>query len=203
MQKPVRMSWQTRKNWLIDSAVFIGALLALLSGIYFLFLPIGGYQGGRNPQYGVTILFERATWDTLHMWGGILMIAAVVLHFTIHWEWVKMMTRRVGRTLRGESISFSRGARVNVVLDLAVALGFLGSAVSGLVFLFLPPGLRSTGFLFSRLTWDIIHTWSAVVMSVAAVVHFAIHWRWVVNVTRRFFQSLWQAAQRRLPAVQS
>jgi hypothetical protein len=29
-----------------------------------------------------------------------------------------------------------------------------------------------------------------VVLSVAAVIHFAIHWRWVKNVTVRFFLSL-------------
>jgi len=27
-----------------------------LSGIYFLVLPTGGYQGGRNPYYGIQVL---------------------------------------------------------------------------------------------------------------------------------------------------
>ena len=45
-------------------------------------------------------------------------------------------------------------------------------------------------FLLSRSTWDLIHTWSGVVATVAAVVHFAIHWRWVKNVSRKFFVSL-------------
>ena len=40
-------------------------------------------------------------------------------------------------------------------------------------------------FLFTRTTWDLIHTWAAIVLIAAAVVHFAIHWRWIVNVTRR------------------
>ena len=35
-----------------------------------------------------------------------------------------------------------------------------------------------------------IHTWSGVAMIVAAVIHLAIHWRWVTNVTTRFFLSL-------------
>jgi hypothetical protein len=35
-----------------------------------------------------------------------------------------------------------------------------------------------------------IHTWSGVVLITAAVVHFAIHWRWVKNVTAKFFLSL-------------
>jgi hypothetical protein len=58
----------------------------VLSGIYFLFVPFGGYRGGRNPVYGVTILFSRHAWDGLHTWSGVLMIAAAVFHLTIHWQ---------------------------------------------------------------------------------------------------------------------
>jgi hypothetical protein len=93
------ISKQTRNNWLIDAAVFVGGLVAAITGIYFLFLPSGGYQGGRNPMYGVTILFGRQTWDDLHTWFGALMIAAVVVHFAIHWNWVTKVTAKVFRSL--------------------------------------------------------------------------------------------------------
>ena len=95
MSKRITMSRQTRTNWLIDAAVFVGALLAALSGIYFLFLTSGGYQGGHNPTYGVKILLERHTWSDIHTWGGVLMIVAVVIHLALHWRWVKMMSKRV------------------------------------------------------------------------------------------------------------
>ena len=197
MSQPIRMSQQTRLNWLIDTAVFSGALVSILTGFYFLALPIGGYQGGRNPWYGVVILFQRSTWDDLHVWGGVLMILAVIIHFSIHWQWVKMMARRMVKAVRGESSKLSRGAKINLAVDGVVGLSFLATAVSGIYFLFLPTGYnggRTAGwepnFLFSRLTWDLLHTWGAVVMILAALLHFAIHWRWVVNVTRRFFLSL-------------
>jgi hypothetical protein len=45
-------------------------------------------------------------------------------------------------------------------------------------------------FLFSRTVWDLIHTWSGVVLIAAAAVHLSIHWRWVTKVTARFFLSL-------------
>lgn len=195
MGKVKSLSWQTRKNWMVDAAVFVGALLAVLTGIYFLYLPSGGYQGGRNALYSVNILFGRQTWSDIHTWGGVLMILAVLFHFIIHWDWVKMMGRRVMRTLRGRDSRFSRGAKVNLAIDLIIALGFLVAAVSGVYLLFLPPGYQGgrtagwdPGFLFSRVTWDLIHTWAGVIMTAAAVLHFAIHWRWAVNVTRRFFQ---------------
>ncbi len=189
---------QTRMNWLIDTAVFVGGILAGLSGIYFLYLPSGGYQGGRNPTYGITVFFERHTWSDLHTWGGVLMIAAIAIHFSIHWDWVKMMSRRILNAVVGKGTQLSKGARLNVAIDALIAVSFLVCALSGIYFLFAPPGGVQggtnlgwdPGFLFSRTTWDLIHTWSGVVLSAAAVVHFAIHWRWVKNVTVRFFLSL-------------
>jgi hypothetical protein len=198
LAKPIRMSMQTRANWLIDTAVFAGGLLAALTGIYFLFLPSGGYQGGRNPMYGVKILFERHTWSDLHMWTGVVMIAAIVVHFAIHWQWVKRMVRRVASAMFAGEGGLSRGAKFNVALDALVAISFLLCAISGIYFLLGPSGgfeggqnpAWDPGFLFSRTTWDLIHTWSGIVLITAAVVHLAIHWRWVKNVTVRFFLSL-------------
>ncbi len=195
--KPIRMSRQTRTNWLIDTAVFLGAVSAIFSGIYFLVLP-NGYEGGRNPWYGVVLLFSRQTWDSIHLWGGVLMILAVVIHFAIHWSWVKLMARRLRRAVTCREDCFSRGAKINVAVDVVIALSFLVTAVSGLYFLFAPGGSYQggrnpnwdPGWLFSRTTWDVIHTWGAVVLIIAAMLHFFIHWRWIANVTRRFFLSL-------------
>jgi cytochrome b subunit of formate dehydrogenase len=187
-----RMSGKTRANWLIDAAVALGGLLAGLSGIYFLYLPSGGYRGGRNPAYGIQILFERHTWSDLHTWTGVLMIVAVAIHFAIHWDWVKRMARRMWSTLRSGESNLSKGARINLALDAVVAVSVLLCALSGVYFLFAPAGGQSqeAGLLFSRTTWDMIHTWSGVVLAGSAVVHFAIHWRWVKNVTVKFFLSI-------------
>jgi hypothetical protein len=198
LAKPIRMSMQTRANWLIDAVVFAGGLLAALTGIYFLFLPSGGYQGGRNPMYGVTIFFERHAWSDLHIWTGVAMIVAVVIHFAIHWQWVKRMARRTVSAMFSGKSGLSKGARFNVALDVLVAVSFLLCAISGIYFLLGPSGGFEggrnpgwdPGFLFSRTTWDLIHTWSGIVLIAAAVVHLAIHWRWVKNVTVRFFLSL-------------
>jgi preprotein translocase subunit SecY len=184
------VSKQTRNNWLIDAAVFVGALIASITGIYFLFLPSGGYQGGRNPWYGVMILFERQAWDDLHTWFGALMIAAVAVHFTFHWSWVESMTRRMARALNGKGASLNRRGYFNIAVDAAIAVSFLLAGVSGVYFMFVPGGrwAADPGFLFSRSVWDLIHTWSGVTLIVAAVIHFAIHWRWVAKVTSNVFR---------------
>ena len=194
MSKKITPSKQTRANWLIDLTVLLGGLLASLSGIYFMFLPSGGYQGGRNPMYGVTILFDRHTWDDLHTWAGVAMIVAAVVHLAIHWQWVKTMTRRVVNAITAKGSGLSHGATINVVVDAMAAISFLLTAVSGLYFFVWPSKGASISpvILFNSAAWDLIHTWAGVIMIGAIVIHFWIHWRWVTNVTRRFFLSLWQ-----------
>jgi hypothetical protein len=187
-----------RNKWLLFAVVFLSGLVAALSGIYFLFVPSGGYQGGRNPWYGVTVLFSRHTWEDLHTWGGVLMIVVAVVHFVIHWRWVKVMSKRTVEALFSRETRLAKGPRLNVAINLVVAVSFLLTAVSGIYFLFAPSGGFQGGrnigwdpmFLFSRTTWDLIHTWAGVVFIGAAVVHFWIHWRWIKNTTTRLFRSL-------------
>jgi preprotein translocase subunit SecY len=193
-----RKTMQTRKKWLIDAIIFLSGLVAALSGIYFLFVPSGGYQGGRNPMYGVIILFSRHTWEDLHTWSGVLMIAIAVLHFAIHWRWVKVMSKRTVEALLSKETKLSKGPRLNVAINALVAVSFLLTAVSGIYFLFAPSGGFQGGrnpgwdpmFLFSRTTWDLIHTWAGVIFIGAVVVHFGIHWQWIKTMTRQFFLSL-------------
>jgi hypothetical protein len=189
MIKGNQVSPQTRNNWMVDSILLASAFLASISGIYFLYLPIGGYQGGRNPYYGIRILFERHTWSDIHTWTGILMIAIILVHVPLHWDWVVNMTRRTVKELVNNGSRLNSHSRFNVFVNVMVGVSFALTAVSGIYLLFVPGGpqsyLNAPGFLFSRTIWDLIHTWSGVILGIAALVHFAIHWKWVVKVTRK------------------
>lgn len=201
MQKR-QLSSRTRNNWLIDAAVFLGGILAALTGIYFLYLPSGGYRGGRNPAYGLQILFERHTWSDLHVVTGLVMVVAVAAHFAIHWQWVTMMARRVANALRTRESGLSRGARQNLILDAVVAVSFVICALSGIALLLVPEG-SGAGSSPARIAWDMAHTWSGVLLIGSAVIHLAIHWRWVKNVTLRLVASLLPAGVGEKPAAQS
>ncbi len=154
------LSLQTRKNWYVDTLLLSCLVVASISGIYFLFVPSGGYQGGRNPYYGMTFLFDRHSWGDIHQWGGVLMIAIVLIHLPIHWGWVKSMTRRIFKFLMGKSTNLNARSRFNILINLLVALSFLATASSGLYFLFFPGGhgrgQPDPGMLFLRSTWDLI-----------------------------------------------
>jgi len=190
------VSSQTRNNWLLDAALFLSAALASLSGSYFLFFPSGGYQGGRNPAYGV-----RLIWDALHTWSGAGMIFVALVHLALHWNWMTAMLRRLYREWRGQCVCMNRRGHLNVLLNFVVALAFVASAISGVYFLFAGGhgggrNVNETVFLLSRTGWDMLHTWSSVIWIGAAILHAAIHWRWLVNVGRRLLSQPVQIAGR-------
>lgn len=195
------VSRQTQKNWWIDAALFSSAIAAAISGVYFLYLPIGGYQGGRNPTYGVEILFDRHTWEDLHTWGGVAMIAVAIIHLAIHWSWVINMSRRTWNEIMGKCGCMNSRGRWNLILNTVVAASFILTAVSGVYFLFAPGGHGAVDpmFLFTRTTWDLLHTWAGVTLIAAAVIHFAIHWRWVTKVTRKMVGMLIPSRPARQP----
>lgn len=73
--------------------------------------------------------------------------------------------------------------RVNYCVDVVIALAFVMSAVSGLVFL-LPVG-NSTFFGVSYAVWDQVHVLSSLLMIVGVLVHLVLHWTWIVAMTKK------------------
>jgi hypothetical protein len=133
--------------------------------------------------------FPRQTWSDLHTWSSAFMIVIAALHITLHRKWLVTMAQRIYRELTRQSEKMNPRARFNLWINASIGFSFLLSAASGLYFLFVggSHGGRNPDplFLFTRITWDAIHTWSSTIMMIAAIIHFAIHWRWIVNVTRR------------------
>jgi hypothetical protein len=179
------VSRQTKRNWWIDALLFGSALIAAISGIYFLFLPSGGYRGGRNSLYNVQFLFTRQTWDDLHTWGGLAMISVSIIHLALHWKWVVAMSKRVFNEVFGHLGSVKSRGRWNLILDLVIGLSFLLAALSGVYFLSFPGGHGTVDplIIFTRSTWDLIHIWAGLVLIAGAIFHLVLHWTWVCKVT--------------------
>ena len=87
------MSSKAKLNYAIDVVIGLTFILSALSGLVLFFAP-SGYQGGRNPYYLQPVLFlNTQTWDILHTWGSMAMIAGVGAHLVLHWNWMVCMTR--------------------------------------------------------------------------------------------------------------
>ena len=149
--------------------MLISGLIAVLSGIYFLFLPIGGYMGGRNPFYDVIIFFQRHTWDDIHTWSSVARMALALLHIPLHWDWIVKMTQKGFRSVAGKEQNSYESSRFNLLINVLIGISGLICGLSGLYFLFLPadpilpihpPGLGLDPYL----EW--------VVMTAAGILHF-------------------------------
>ncbi len=183
------ISKKTRRNWWMDAGLLVAAAAAILSGIYFLFFP-SGYQGGRNPLYNTVILFDRHTWDEIHTWSGILITIMVLVHLALHADWIASISRHIIGHIRGQRPPLKAQVKRNLILNVIEAISFFLTAISGVYFLFIPSGRSSIDpvFLYSRYTWDMIHTWAGIVFTITVILHFAIHWRWMAKVTRKIFR---------------
>jgi hypothetical protein len=180
-------SAKTRNNILLDMSMLLAGLSSVISGIYFLFLPVGGYQGGRNPTYEMVIFFERHTWSQIHTWGSVLIIALAALHIPFHWSWIVKMTRSGLRTVSGKG-NLNIYSQFNLGINILIGISGLLCGLSGLFFLFEQSllSISAGDWIFTRLTWDLVHTWSGVAFTAAAILHFGIHWRWAIKVLKKY-----------------
>ncbi len=78
-------------------------------------------------------------------------------------------------------------AKANYWVDVAIGFAGLGSAVSGLVLLL--PGDPTVGILgLSYQLWNSLHTWSSLMAILGVVAHMALHWKWLVAMTKQMIK---------------
>ncbi len=86
-------------------------------------------------------------------------------------------------------------ARTNFTLDMGIAVAFLISMTSSVVLWIALPHAGFQGgrnpfyaasFLFlNRAAWDSLHIWSSVAMGLGVMGHLALHWKWLICMTRK------------------
>jgi hypothetical protein len=80
----------------------------------------------------------------------------------------------------------------NLLLNSVIALAFIVTALTGLVFFF---GLAGAGFqggraasqswLLARDAWRSLHDWFGLAMIAGVTVHVIVHWKWIVAAVKR------------------
>lgn len=87
---------KAKLNYVLDALIALAFLVSAGTGVLFLFIGSGGYQGGANATYGGTVLgLSRWVWSDLHTWASLVMISGVLLHVVVHWKWIVCVTRLV------------------------------------------------------------------------------------------------------------
>jgi hypothetical protein len=130
------------------------------------------------------------------------MILIALLHIPLHWNWFVSMFKRILKEIKGTAEKMNSKGRFNLYVNLTLALSGLIVGLTGLYFFFIPGASHGSGlpdpmWLFNRTVWDLIHTWAFVVMLAAAILHFAIHWKWVTKVTTKIVNRFLRISQTR------
>ena len=114
------------------------------------------------------------------------MILAAFIHIVIHWSWITGTASRSWKVITGKQSAFGPRLTYNILLDLIIGFSFVLCAISGAMFMIFPAsGPDGVLWILSKTFWDLLHTWSGVVMAIAGILHFALHWKWIVNITRK------------------
>jgi hypothetical protein len=119
----------------------------------------------------------RFTGLTVHEWIGIGLGFALIVHVTLHWDWVLRTTRKLlGRYAGREKLRWAVDLLLIGAMTLCIGSGILISRSA----------LRALGLDTVRDPfWTGLHTTSADVCVLLVGVHVALSWRWVDAVARR------------------
>jgi len=112
-----------------------------------------------------------------HEWLGIGLGVVLLVHLTLHWDWVIRTTLKLLRPGGRERFIWLVNLLLLLSMTLCIASGILISEVA------LPElgiTLRTSSF------WRQMHDTTATLTLILVPVHAALRWRWIVGVARRF-----------------
>jgi Domain of unknown function (DUF4405) len=126
---------------------------------------------------GYTVAYSYGfTGVVIHEWLGIGLGIALLLHLTLHWDWVVRTTRRLISPRGPDKLIWLVNLALLFAMTLCVASGIAISRVA----------LPELGiFTMQSPFWFRLHTLTAEVTVGLVPVHVALRWRWIAGVGRR------------------
>ena len=113
-----------------------------------------------------------------HEWIGIGLGVVLLVHLTLHWDWVVRTTGKLLRPGGRERFIWLVNLLLLVTMTLCIASGILISEVA------LPElGITPAAAPF----WRQMHDTTATLTLILVPIHAALRWRWIVGVARRLF----------------
>jgi len=81
--------------------------------------------------------------------------------------------------------------KINYWIDVVMLIAFLITAITGIILFFMPSGPKSSLSSFLGVikhTWSSWHQWLGIAMIILAIVHFLLHWKWFIVMTKNLFK---------------
>jgi len=111
-----------------------------------------------------------------HEWLGIGLGVVLLVHLTLHWDWVIRTTRKLLRRGGRDRFVYLVNLLLLLSMTLCIASGILISEVA-------LPELGIT--LPASSFWRQMHDTTATLTLILVPIHAALRWRWIVGVARR------------------
>jgi len=142
---------QTKIKLLVDLGILIGFLIAM------------------EP---------RSRGLAVHEWLATSLIAVLVIHLLLSWDWIVQITRRfMGRV--------NRQARINYILNWLLFIDGAILMLSG--FMISEAVMPALGIQLPRnFAWRGLHELSSNLFLILLGLHTALHWNWIVDAFKRY-----------------
>ena len=79
-----------KNRYRISLLMVLSFCVTAISGLVILFLPHGSFAGHIK-----FIGIFKYQWKFVHVWGGFLLLAFVIIHFIDHWNWMMQKTKKI------------------------------------------------------------------------------------------------------------
>lgn len=151
IEQQTKTKSQTKTKLVLDSLIFLGFLIAM-----------------EPHSSGITI----------HEWLGTSLIAAVVVHLLLSWDWIMQITRRFVGKMRSQK-------RLNYILNWLLFIDGTVIMLSG--FMISESLMPALGIALPRnFAWRSLHDLSANLFILLLGVHTALHWNWIVATFKSY-----------------
>jgi Domain of unknown function (DUF4405) len=126
---------------------------------------------------GYTLAYSYGfTGIAIHEWLGLGLGLALLIHITLHWDWVLRETAKLLHPRGHDKLIWVVNLALLLAMTLCIMSGILISRVALPYF-----GIDDLGGPF----WTRLHSLSAEITLGLVPVHVALRWRWIVGVGRR------------------
>ncbi|HLO29578.1 MAG TPA: DUF4405 domain-containing protein [Anaerolineales bacterium] len=125
----------------------------------------------------------RSSGIPIHEWLASSLIAVLVVHVLLSWDWIARLTRRFMDRIKAQS-------RINYILNWLLFID--GSVIMLSGFMISQSVLPYLGISLPRnFAWRGLHEFSTNLFLILLGLHTALHWNWIVEAFKRYvFQPL-------------
>jgi hypothetical protein len=129
--------------------------------------------------FGALVVAYNPAWTgvAVHEWMCVITAVPLLFHVIVNWDQTLQVLRRFAERLRATP-------KVNLVVDAVLFVAAVTVMLSGL--LISQSVARTLGVtIVPDSLWVSTHSWSADATVALLLVHFVLHWRWIVSVAGR------------------